>query len=276
MKKTLIILSFMIVMGIMVFAACNMENTRVTAESEKPAKMETETVMPKGNATPVLVELFTSEGCSSCPSADRVLAKLQKEQPVANAEVITLAFHVDYWNYLGWKDEFSSKSYSERQGGYSGRFDLDSIYTPQMVIDGASQFVGSNWNNAVNEIKKATSHEKTSVDISFAEAAKNTNVKVKISDLPAHDESYIWLATTEDNLTTNVKRGENGGKTLPHTGVVRDMKLIGNFVPNEKNFETEAAVNIKSDWKKKDLKFVVFVQGKSSKKIFALDQKKMS
>ncbi len=271
MKQFLIIT---VLMFISIFAACSLENTKATAKSEK---FETEeAAISNKEKTPVLVELFTSEGCSSCPPADLALTKLQNEQPVANAEIIALAFHVDYWNYLGWKDEFSSKSYSERQSGYAGKFNLDSIYTPQMVVDGAAQFVGSNWNNAVNEIKKAANEKVKDVEISFEQTAKNPSVKVKVSDLPAHDESYIWLAIAEDNLETNVRRGENGGKKLAHSAVVRDLKLIGNFLPKEKNFEAETAVRIDRNWKKKDLKFVVFVQGKNSKKIFALDQKKLN
>ena len=222
--------------------------------------------------TPVLVELFTSEGCSSCPPADKVLTKLATEQPNANADIITLEFHVDYWNYLGWKDEFSLASYSERQGGYAGFFGLDSNYTPQMVVDGQKEFVGSSYGNAAKAITDAVKNEKAAVEISAADEAKNTRIKVKINDVAKHDESYIWLAVTEDNLTSNVRRGENSGRYLSHTSVVRTMKLIGNLLPIDKNFENETVVNFPSNWNRKNLKFVVFVQGKQSKKIFALNR----
>lgn len=220
--------------------------------------------------TPVLVELFTSEGCSSCPPADRVLTRLEREQPNADAEIITLAFHVDYWNYLGWRDEFSSHLYSERQGGYGSHFNLDSNYTPQMVVDGQTQFVGSNFGRATDAVAEAVKNEKAPVEI-FAESdAKNINFKIKIADAAKHDESYVWLAIAEDDISTNVRRGENSGRTLRHTSVAREMKWIGNLLPKDDSFAIEVAVPTQANWNKKNLKAIVFVQGKSSKKIFAL------
>ncbi len=227
------------------------------------------------NKTPVLVEPFTSEGCSSCPPADRVLTKLEKEQPNGDAEIITLEMHVDYWNYLGWRDEFSIPHFGERQGGYGSFFGLDSNYTPQMVVDGQKEFVGSNYKNATDAIAVAVKNEKAAVEISAAAQSKTINFKIKSADVSKHDESYIWLAVTEDNLTNSVSRGENAGRTLSHTSVVRELKLIGNLLPADKNFNIETAVNLQPNWNKKNLKFVVFAQGKQSKKVFALDRTKL-
>src|SRR5689334_4635092 len=112
---------------------------------------------------PVIVELFTSEGCSSCPPADALLARLEKNQPVAGAEVIPLALHVDYWNHLGWADPFSSHQFSERQGEYAAVFGNDSVYTPQMVVDGVREFNGSNSSLAQEAIAKAARESKGEV-----------------------------------------------------------------------------------------------------------------
>src|SRR5262245_43533606 len=118
-----------------------------------------------GVRSPVIVELFTSEGCSSCPPADAVLAQLQKTQPVAGAEVITLSEHVDYWNYIGWSDPFSSAAFSARQEAYSQAFGQERIYTPQMVVAGQAELVGTNMNKAREAIAKAAGSPKADVRV---------------------------------------------------------------------------------------------------------------
>jgi len=242
---------------------CTSQGDTATAQTRETKQTQpTKPTETKAKAA-VLVELFTSEGCSSCPSADRVLSQLEK-QPNGEVEIITLALHVDYWNYLGWKDEFSSKQFSERQSGYADRFKLDSIYTPQMVVDGQTQFVGSNLDTANKAISDSAKNQKANIEISNS----NDKLVVKVADAPTHDDSYVWLAIAEDDLKTNVRRGENGGKTLDHVSVVREMKLLGSFAAADKIFNSETALQLNPAWKKNDLKFVVFVQGKNSKKIF--------
>ncbi len=219
----------------------------------------------------VLVELFTSEGCSSCPPADKVLARLQSEQPVENVEIIPLALHVDYWNYLGWKDEFSSADYSARQSGYAEKFNLDAIYTPQMVVDGVNQFTGSQYDTAVSSIKESAQTKKTAVEINI----EKDDMKVNISDLPNHDAAYVWFVITEDDLQTDVKRGENSGRKLPHTAVVREMKLLGTLAENAKTFSGSQTLALQNGWEKKNLNLIVFVQGKNSKTIYAVGKKQL-
>src|SRR5688572_1762117 len=110
--------------------------------------------------TPVLVELFTSEGCSSCPPADALLISFVQKQPVEGVEIIAIGEHVDYWNHIGWTDRFSSASYSQRQAAYATKFGLGSVYTPQMVVDGAAELVGSERGAALRSIAEAAKRAK--------------------------------------------------------------------------------------------------------------------
>ena len=137
MRLTLFYLSLV---SAIIFVSCSSQ----TVESQKMDAPQNQNINDSNKKSPVLVELFTSEGCSSCPPADTALAFLEKEQPFMQAEIITLALHVDYWNNLGWRDEYSSPLYSQRQTVYVQKLKLDSTYTPQMIVDGRLQFVGSN------------------------------------------------------------------------------------------------------------------------------------
>jgi hypothetical protein len=262
--KRIFILAFAVMISSLF--GCASQNETATAQTRETKQSQPTKPIETRDKTSVLVELFTSEGCSSCPPADRVLSQLEKEQSNSQAEIITLALHVDYWNYLGWRDEFSQKQFSERQNGYAQHFKLDSSYTPQMIVDGQTQFVGSNLETANKAISDSAKMNKANIEISNS----NDKLKVKITDAPAHDDSYVWLAIAEDGLKTNVRRGENGGKTLDHVSVVREMKLLGDLAVVDKTFESEIALQFNPAWKKENLKFVVFVQGKGSKKVFGV------
>src|SRR5271168_4894648 len=140
--------------------------------------------------TPVLVELFTSEGCSDCPPADSLLERLDRSQPVSGAELIVLSEHVDYWNDIGWKDPYSSHEFSIRQGDYAHRFRLDSAYTPQMVVDGDAQFVGSDERRAIQAIEGAEKAGKVSIALSSIRLEGNTlTVHVESGTLPSSASS---------------------------------------------------------------------------------------
>lgn len=217
---------------------------------------------------PVLVELFTSEGCSTCPPADKMLAFLEKQQPATKAEIITLALHVDYWDYLGWKDEFSSPLFSRRQELYGQKFKLDSIYTPQMIVDGETEFVGNEPGKAVETVIKAVKTQKGIVEL----VRENEKLKINIKDFPAHAESTVYLAIAEDNLSNRIKRGENAGQKLEHVSVARELKSIGLIDAKTNMFETETALTIQPNWETKNLKIIVFVQENESRKILAVNR----
>jgi hypothetical protein len=237
-----------------------------TVESQKRAENPPAALPDPRSKQPVLVELFTSEGCSSCPPADRALAFLEKEQPYPEAEVITLALHVDYWDHLGWKDEFSAPLFTQRQEFYSQILKLDSTYTPQMIVDGRTEFVGSNLGKAAKAITEAAKIQKGKIEIGRREAG----LAVKVADLPEHENSTVYLAITEDALVSNVARGENSGMKLEHQSVVRELRSIGLLTPAQKNADLEAALQPGQNWRPQNLKIVVFVQENSSRRILGV------
>ena len=210
----------------------------------------------------VIVELFTSEGCSSCPPADKFLGQLRQGAAPNGVEVIPLGFHVDYWNYLGWQDRFSSHAYSQRQEKYAGKLHLDGPYTPQMVVNGSEQFVGSDSGRARSAIARAAaSASQASVEITPS-APDKLLARVKA---PAGVSGDVWLAITEDNLSNKISAGENDGRVLRHSAVVRDFRLLGQF--SNGIFQSEVLLKLEKDWKRADLHAVVFVQEPGEGKI---------
>jgi len=217
----------------------------------------------RGKRAPIVVELFTSEGCSSCPPADAVLARLKRDQPVEGAQVIALSEHVDYWNNSGWKDAFSAKLFSLRQAAYMHALNLDQVYTPQAVVDGKVEFVGSDQQRAETEIARAARTPKADVRISADKSTSgNLSFRVQIDNVPEMrpgDSADVLLAITEDNLRSSVIRGENAGRTLEHVAVVRELRRIGSIVRGDP-FSASVPLVINSAWKRRDLSIVVFTQ----------------
>jgi len=207
---------------------------------------------------PVVVELFTSEGCSSCPPADRLLAELEKQ---FGAKVIVLSEHVDYWNYIGWRDPFSSADFSARQKRYENTVGGEAgVYTPQMVIDGRTGFVGNDGKRALTEIQKASSRAKVQVTV-----AKNGDV-LAISTAVLPSNANILVAITEGNLETDVRKGENSGRKLRHTAVTRTLSTLGKG-ERGKSFTAEFTPKIDASWKRADLRAVILIEDKSSHQI---------
>ena len=178
--------------------------------------------------TPVVVELFTSEGCSSCPPADALLMRLEQQQPIAGAEVIALGEHVDYWDELGWHDRFSSHQFTERQNEYGRRFKLESVYTPQMVVDGNAELVGNDEAKARRAIQKSAQGMKVGLRISglAVDGSKVTGL-VSAAGGTTQLKGAVYVALVDPADETKVRAGENGGKTLRHVAVVRSLVRVG-------------------------------------------------
>ena len=191
---------------------------------------------------PVLVELFTSEGCSSCPPADALLEKLDRMQPVPGAAIIVLSEHVDYWNSLGWKDPFSSRDFSSRQEDYARRFHLADIYTPEMVVDGNSEFVGNDSRQALSAIGAAARAEKVPVRVTRIPASTNSAANVRIEVDAGRRQGEVYLAVADNRANSQVLRGENRGWSLQHVAVVRRIQAIGKWNGREA-FRKDIAVD---------------------------------
>jgi hypothetical protein len=226
-----------------------------------------------GRRKPVVVELFTSEGCSSCPPADVLLQQLEQQQPVAGAEIIALEEHVDYWNHDGWIDPFSSPEWTQRQQTYVTLIKQDA-YTPELVVDGQGQFVGNNAAQAQLEIDKAAHGVKTEVAItpanSDAKGAQHFTVSVgKLAGNADHDVAEVWLAVTEDGLHSSVSQGENVGHVLHHVATLRSLRKIGVADANgaAASFTGDALVKLNSHWDVQHLHVTVLVQERKSRQI---------
>lgn len=187
---------------------------------------------------PVLLELFTSQGCSSCPPADALLGELAKRD-----DVVTLAFHVDYWDYIGWKDPFGDPLYTARQRAYAAHLGQRTIYTPQLVVDGAAHVVGSRRGDveaAIRERLAMGPAERVSIPIDYglrSDGAVTVIVPAAATDGPAD----LLLAAVDSEHFTQVRRGENSGRTLADYSVVRSIKRIGTWNG------AELAVTVKGD-----------------------------
>jgi len=204
----------------------------IATGSGKPAVVGNAWAQAAGDRpTPVLVELFTSEGCSSCPPADRFLERLDKDQPVPGIEAIVMSEHVDYWNHDGWVDPFSSAEFTQRQNAYDLRFKVPQIYTPQMVVDGIHQCVGSEEAEAEELIRKAAEQPKLVTRLYGGERAGVVSIEVEGGAARAH-RADVYAALAENDAQSDVLAGENRGMKLHHVAIVRKLRKLGKLDKN--------------------------------------------
>ena len=226
-------------------------------------------------ALPILIELFTSEGCSSCPPADAALARLAEKQPAPGVQLLVLSEHVDYWNSLGWRDPFSDGQFTDRQSRYASAVARDRVYTPQAVVDGRLDVLGSDQDGIVRAAAAAASepHGEVRVTGCVPAAPGSTpadcghRVHIAAASLPPHGPAQVLLAVVEDGLVSKVLRGENEGRTLPHTAVVRSLKGVGSIAGSAAAWEADVDVPADSAWKRTRL--VVFIQDRETLRVLA-------
>lgn len=223
--------------------------------------------------TPVVVELFTSQGCSSCPPADKLLSRLGEEGLPGGVEVIPLSFHVDYWNYIGWTDPFSSKAWSDRQRGYARALELDTLYTPQIVIHGAAQVVGSNAESVLREIARAQSRG-TAVDIGIVlkkapDGSLETELATHVAGEVPNGGLDLMVALFEKRLVTPVKRGENARRKLENDFVVRALQRGLEIDGRRGSTGTATLVfELEPEWQTTNLGVAAFAQDPATLRIY--------
>ena len=257
MKKV----SYLILLTLPLFTLLFCTSSSSVKDKESMNNLKSNIPLPDSKNIAVL-ELFTSQGCSSCPPADRLLGTY-----ASNENTIVLSFHVDYWDRLGWKDPFSSKEYTQRQYEYASALQAN-VYTPQLVINGQTELVGSDANKIANTIKKVFS-EQPDATLSI-KTVKTENGKADISFDASGNiaNSLLNIALVEKKTTTDVKAGENGGVTLTNYNVVRNFETINKF----NDGDNVASINIPSSTDLKNMSVVLFLQQKNSNKISAADQ----
>src|ERR1700733_733352 len=225
---------------------------------------------PDRPAVPILIELFTSEGCSAFPPARAGLQKMDSSQPIPGATLIVLSEHVDYWDHDGWKDPFSSPSMTERQNAYVHAFGLNSAYTPQVVVNGASELHLNNSQEMEDVFQKLASAARMPVTIGSlsvegtAPAVLRTHVEIG-SEVEKHGGD-VYGAIALDRAESRVLRGENGGKQLTHVAVVIGMQKIGKLQKG-RDFAVDFQSKLPSTLEPRNLRFVVFVQEPGQGKI---------
>ncbi|HEV8508743.1 MAG TPA: DUF1223 domain-containing protein [Chitinophagaceae bacterium] len=211
-----------------------------------------------------ILELFTSEGCSSCPPADRLLPQLAS----ADVSIIPLSFHVDYWDRYGWKDPFSNASFTARQRDYAKQFKLESIYTPQLVINGEYELVGSNKSAAEADIRKILK-ENAPLQLIIDEVKKESD-KLSVSCYLKGDfqNCDVFAAVVQKHAEVNVEAGENSGAKLSHTNVVRSFLKLS---PEDKiNFQVSVPVELTDDnssANKQNWQLIIYAQRRDDLKV---------
>jgi hypothetical protein len=225
---------------------------------------------------PVLIELFTSEGCSTCPPADRFVETLDS-QPIPGLEAIVLSEHVDYWDHLGWRDRFSSVDFSDRQRSYGAEFHLPDVYTPQLVIDGYRQLSGVDTKEAEAGLREAGTEQKIPLRIASALIDHNQRVQIHFEGGPVgtgqvRNSLDVYVALALSHAETDVARGENANRHLTHTAVARSINHAGK-IKGGMTFSRNIEIKIEKGADLGNLRVVVFLQDPGSLRVFGAAMK---
>lgn len=223
---------------------------------------------------PVLLELFTSEGCSSCPPADDLLIEWEKAGQAFGVPVVCLSYHVDYWNNLGWTDPWSSSTHTLRQSAYNRALKSTSNYTPQLVVDGAAHTVGSNGGKIAPLVRDAAKIPKVPIRAQTARVQNGIEVVLNIGQAPAGGDlsAILAVATVLDHTASDVSRGENASRKLRHSAVVTSLHAQKRLTLSA-NAQTERITLPADGFKGKHLVF--FLQNASTLQILGTTKVKL-
>jgi hypothetical protein len=214
-------------------------------------------------AAPILVELFTSEGCSSCPPADALLERMDASQPIPGVHLIVLSEHVDYWNHDGWKDPYSSALITDRQSGYVHSLGLNTPYTPQFIIDGNLELKAGDPEQARQVFQKDLAAPKVSVRIDSVTVDPSTpaalHAHIAVNGDSAKRNADVFVAVALDHAESQVSAGENAGHHLTHVAVLQELTKIGKLTKG-KNFDQEVQLKLKPGTEAKNVRIIAFVQ----------------
>jgi len=222
----------------------------------------------------VVAELFTSEGCSSCPPADAILAELDQHKSFNGVPVIVLSEHVDYWDHDGWRDPFSSETWTQRQNYYNLHFRLDNIYTPQMVVDGTQQVNGSIGPQVAHAIETAAATP-GKIAIAVTQASWDGDVlhaTISVADLGSAKGANLYAVLADDEDTSNVERGENAGHTLKNVSVVRVLQKVGSL---HGPYSGDVQVKLPHGVSHTKMRLIVFAQKGENGQIFGATQREV-
>ena len=211
-----------------------------------------------------VLELFTSQGCSSCPSADENLAEITKQAAVKGDKIVTLSFHVDYWNYLGWRDPYSTADATKRQRLYAGVHGSKQVYTPQLVVNGTTELLGSSRDKSKVAIQTAIKKRpRSNIQLTTMTEGNSVVVEWKIDGLQADD--LVNLALVQNQVKDHVETGENSGRSLKHVNVVRDFHVV-----NPAASKNSMTLTIPDGLQAEDLHVVAYLQSPMDASIHAV------
>lgn len=252
----------------LLFALALIQLVRAQAAQPAPSK--------PAEASPVLIELFTSEGCSSCPPADIILQRLDDLQPIAGAQLIVLSEHVTYWDHDGWKDPNSSQALTDRQSAYEIQLGEKESFTPQFVIDGTREVMIDHIDKMEGVLQAAKDEPRIAVSIGDVklDPADPTVVRAHI-ETGANEvhNAEVFVAVALNHVESQVLKGENGGKHLVHVAVVQQLTRVGKLSKG-KSFSQDVQLKVKSGTDPKNIRLVAFVQESGPGKLLGAAQSK--